>query len=70
MLCLKEEYWAAEAKRMEECIVTVESIKEAQETDEIQEFSDLIELWTAVSLYIHVGYYLVSDIPDPQLKYI
>ncbi|XP_076163802.1 uncharacterized protein LOC143144852 isoform X2 [Ptiloglossa arizonensis] len=65
---LHEEYWAAEAKRMEECIVTVESIKEAQETDEIQEFSDLIELWTAVSLYIHVGYYLVSDIPDPQLK--
>ncbi|XP_015432702.1 PREDICTED: uncharacterized protein LOC107188842 [Dufourea novaeangliae] len=65
---LHEEYWAAEAKRMKECVITNESVKEAQETEEVQEFSDLIELWTAISLYIHAGYSLVRDIPDPELK--
>ncbi|XP_053971781.1 uncharacterized protein LOC128872780 [Hylaeus volcanicus] len=65
---LHEEYWITETKRIEESIVTSESVNEIQETEEIQEFGDLIELWTAVSLYIHAGYYLVSDIPDPQLK--
>ncbi|XP_076277925.1 uncharacterized protein LOC143207909 [Lasioglossum baleicum] len=64
---LHEEYWAAEAKGLEECIVTDETVKEVQETEEIQEFSDLIELWTAVSLYIHAGYHLVEDIPDLEL---
>ncbi|XP_076643054.1 uncharacterized protein LOC143353532 isoform X2 [Halictus rubicundus] len=64
---LHEEYWAAEAKALEECTVTDESVKEVQETEEIQEFSDLIELWTAVSLYIHAGYHLVGDIPDLEL---
>nr|XP_033338604.1 uncharacterized protein LOC117227454 isoform X1 [Megalopta genalis] len=64
---LHEEYWAAEANRLEECIVMEESVKEAQENEEIQEFSDLIELWTSVSLYIHAGYHLVGDIPDSEL---
>ena len=63
---LHEEYWGAEAKGMEEYIAVGESAKEAEE--EIQEFSDLIELWTAVSLYIHAGYYLVADIPDSELE--
>ena len=63
---LHEEYWGAEAKRMEEYIVAEESVKEAEE--EIQQFSDLIELWTAVSLYIHAGYYLVADLPDSELE--
>ncbi|XP_071875541.1 uncharacterized protein isoform X1 [Bombus fervidus] len=65
---LHEEYWAAEAKRMEECLITEESMKEVQKTEEVQDFDDLIELWTSVSLYIHVGYHLVSNVPDPQLK--
>ncbi|XP_043249297.1 ribosomal biogenesis protein LAS1L [Colletes gigas] len=65
---LHEEYWATEVKRMEQSMVTGESVKEVEETEEIQEFSDLIELWTAVNLYIHAGYNLVSDIPDPRLK--
>lgn len=65
---LHEEYWAAEAKRMEECLITEESMKEVQKTEEVQDFDDLIELWTSVSLYIHAGYHLVSKVPDPQLK--
>ncbi|XP_078051029.1 uncharacterized protein LOC144477291 [Augochlora pura] len=64
---LHEEYWAAEANRLEDCIVMEESEKEAEENEEIQEFSDLIELWTSVSLYIHAGYHLVEDIPDSEL---
>ncbi|XP_031827289.1 uncharacterized protein LOC116424694 [Nomia melanderi] len=64
---LHEEYWAAEAKGLEECAISNELVKEAQETEEIQEFSDLIELWTAVSLYIHAGYNFVKDIPDSEL---
>lgn len=51
---------------MEEYIAADGSVKEAKE--EMQEFSDLIELWTAVSLYIHAGYYLVADIPDSELE--
>lgn len=45
-------------------------MKEIQESEQIQDFSDLIELWSSVSLYIHVGYHLVSNIPDAQLRYI
>lgn len=70
MIYLKEEYWVAEAKRMEECLITEESMKEVQKTEEVQDFDNLIELWTSVSLYIHVGYHLVSNVPDPQLKYV
>lgn len=55
---------------MQMCLDNDESMKEAQETEEIQDFDDLIELWTAVSLYIHAGYHLVSNIPDLQLKYV
>ncbi|XP_017761785.1 PREDICTED: uncharacterized protein LOC108551952 [Eufriesea mexicana] len=65
---LHEEYWVAEAKKIEECLITEESMKEVQETEEVQDFSDLIELWTSVSLYIHAGYHLVSGVPDSQLK--
>nr|XP_034191312.1 uncharacterized protein LOC117609283 [Osmia lignaria] len=65
---IHEEYWASEIKRMQMCLNNDESMKEAQETEEIQDFDDLIELSTAVSLYIHAGYHLVSNIPDLQLK--
>lgn len=43
---------------------------EEEELEGIQAFTDLIELWTGVSLYIHAGYELVSVIPDEQLRYI
>ncbi|XP_076237903.1 uncharacterized protein LOC143181403 [Calliopsis andreniformis] len=62
---LHDEYWAAEAKKFENANV---SAKETEESEEVQEFGDLVELWTAVSLYIHAGYSLVSNIPDPQLQ--
>ena len=53
---------------MEEYLINEESVKEVQETEEVQDFDDLIELWTSVSLYIHAGYHLVSNVPDLQLK--
>ncbi|KOX70087.1 Ribosomal biogenesis protein LAS1L [Melipona quadrifasciata] len=68
LVWLHEQYWAVEAKRMEEYLINEESVKEVQETEEVQDFDDLIELWTSVSLYIHAGYHLVSNVPDLQLK--
>ncbi|CAD1472821.1 unnamed protein product, partial [Heterotrigona itama] len=68
LVWLHEQYWAIEAKRMEEYLINEESVKEIQETEEVQDFDDLIELWTSVSLYIHAGYHLVSNVPDLQLK--
>lgn len=65
---LHEEYWAAEAKQIEECLIAEESMKDTQATEEVQDFGDLIELWTSVSLYIHAGHQLVSSVPDTQLK--
>ncbi|XP_060832235.1 uncharacterized protein LOC132916334 isoform X2 [Bombus pascuorum] len=64
---LHDQYWAVEAKRMEEYLIAIESMK-YQKAEEVQDFDDLVELWTSVSLYIHVGYHLVSNVPDPQLK--
>lgn len=47
-------------------------MKDAEEEEEfqVQDFTDVIELWTAVSLYINAGYKLVSDLPEMQLRYI
>lgn len=49
--------------------------KEADALDEeqesrVQDFTDITELWTAVSLYVNAGYTLVSDLPETQLRYI
>lgn len=68
VIYLKEQYWTVEAKRMEEYLINEESVKGVQETEEVQDFDDLIELWTSISLYIHAGYHLVSNVPDLQLK--
>nr|XP_012142419.1 PREDICTED: uncharacterized protein LOC100878146 isoform X2 [Megachile rotundata] len=65
---IHEEYWVSEIKQMQICLDSEDCIKEAQEKEEVQDFDDLIELWTAVSLYIHAGHRLVSKIPDLQLK--
>lgn len=43
---------------------------EEEEEPEVQDFTDVIELWTAVSLYANVGYNLVSDLPETHLRYI
>ncbi|KAG7202155.1 hypothetical protein KM043_015837 [Ampulex compressa] len=67
---LYEEYWAAEANAIEECYANGIAQDEIDESEEIQPFVDLIELWASVSLYSHAGYILVSDIPDPELLYV
>lgn len=45
-------------------------LEEKEELEEIQAFTDLIELWTAVSLYIDAGYKSVSNLPEVQLRYV
>jgi len=45
-------------------------LEEKEELEEMQAFTDLIELWTAVSLYIDAGYKLVSSLPEVQLRYV
>lgn len=68
---LHDEYWAAEACAIEKCYMEKANVvKEKEELEEIQAFSDLIELWTAVSLYIDAGYKLVSNLPEVQLQEI
>lgn len=67
----KDEYWAAEARTIEKCYMKeANMLEEKEELEEIQAFTDLIELWTAVSLYIDAGYKLVSNLPEAQLRYV
>jgi len=54
---------------MEKCYVKADALEEEEES-EVQDFTDVIELWTAVSLYVNAGYKLVSDLPEIQLRYI
>ncbi|XP_017880157.1 ribosomal biogenesis protein LAS1L isoform X2 [Ceratina calcarata] len=69
---LHEEYWAPEAKRLEERLASVAATATVDESTEVeqvqQDIGDLIELWTSVSLHIHAGYNLVSSVPDPRLQ--
>ncbi|GAB1869610.1 Ribosomal biogenesis protein LAS1L [Camponotus japonicus] len=66
---LHDEYWAAEARTIEKCYMKeANMLEEKEELEEIQAFTDLIELWTAVSLYIDAGYKLVSNLPEVQLR--
>lgn len=68
---LKDEYWAAEACAIEKCYMEEANMLEKKEDlEEIQAFTELIELWTAVSLYIDAGYKLVSNLPEVQLRYV
>lgn len=55
---------------MEEYYMKEDNLFEEEEPEEVQGFTDLIELWTTVSLYIHAGHELVSNIPDIQLRYV
>jgi len=47
-----------------------DALEEEEESEDVQDFTDVIELWTAVSLYVNAGYKLVSDLPEMQLRYI
>lgn len=68
---LHDEYWAPEARAMEKCYVKeADALDEEEESDEAQNFTDVIELWTAISLYVNAGYKLVSDLPETQLREI
>lgn len=55
---------------MEKCYVKDADALEEEEESEVQDFTDVIELWTAVSLYVNAGCKLVSDLPEMQLRYI
>jgi len=45
-------------------------LEEKEESEEIQAFANLIEVWSAVILYIDAGFDLVSSLPDAQLRYV
>ncbi|EZA52287.1 Protein LAS1 [Ooceraea biroi] len=70
---LHDEYWVAEARAMEEYytkenIAEEVPVEEEEGLEEVQAFADLIEIWSAVSLYINAGHELVSNLPDEQLQ--
>jgi len=74
-MLLQNEYWIVEARAMEEYYTkenTAEkvSLEEKEESEEIQAFADLIEVWSAVILYIDADFDLVSSLPDAQLRYV
>lgn len=41
---------------------------ENPESEKMNAFIDLMEIWTSVNLYIHAKYNLVSGIPDEELR--
>ncbi|KAG5322061.1 LAS1L protein, partial [Acromyrmex heyeri] len=67
---LHDEYWAPEAHAMEKCYLKEgEQVLEEEEESE-ENFTNMIEIWTAVSLYVNADYKLVSDLPETQLREI
>lgn len=64
----KEEYWIAEAKALEKYYGKKAEIMEINESEDTEAFTDLIELWVAIGLYIRADYDLVDSIPDVQLQ--
>ncbi|KAG5305725.1 LAS1L protein, partial [Acromyrmex insinuator] len=68
---LHDEYWAPEAHAMEKCYLKEgKQVLEEEEESEVENFTNMIEIWTAVSLYVNADYKLVSDLPETQLRYI
>ncbi|XP_018307424.1 uncharacterized protein [Mycetomoellerius zeteki] len=65
---LHDEYWAPEACAMKRYYLKEgeEVLKEEGES-EVEDFTNMIEIWTAVSLYVNADYKLVSDLPETQL---
>ncbi|XP_018365684.1 PREDICTED: uncharacterized protein LOC108762919 isoform X2 [Trachymyrmex cornetzi] len=67
---LHDEYWAPEARAMEKCYLKEGEEVLEEEESEIENFTNMIEIWTAVSLYVNADYKLVSDLPETQLREI
>lgn len=65
---LHEEYWVTEAKALEKYYNKKAEVIEVNELEDTEAFSDLIELWIAIGLYIRAGYDLVNSIPDKELQ--
>ncbi|KAI4485728.1 hypothetical protein M0802_012562 [Mischocyttarus mexicanus] len=65
---LHEEYWVTEAKALEQNFNKKVEAIEVNELEDTEAFSDLIELWIAIGLYIRAGYDLVNIIPDQELQ--
>lgn len=56
---------------MEQLYTKEDNILEKEEKpNNAQAFSDLLELWTQVSLYIDTFYQSISQIPDRKLRYV
>ena len=66
---VQDEYWAPEACAMEKYYLK-EEVLEEEEKFEIENFTNMIEIWTAVNLYVNADYKLVSDLSETQLRYI
>lgn len=62
---LKEEYWAAAAKNFYESHEFANFDCTDHEGDKL---INLIELWTAVGLYMKTDHVLLSDLPDAEMK--
>ncbi|XP_015188586.1 PREDICTED: uncharacterized protein LOC107072843 [Polistes dominula] len=65
---LHEEYWVTEAKALEKYYNKKAEVTEVNELEDAEAFSDLIQLWIAIGLYIRAGYVLVNSIPDKELQ--
>lgn len=70
MSCLQNEYWAPEARAMEERCMTNFDVLEDEEHLRKRTFARLIELWITVGLYIKAGHELVSDLPVKEIRYV
>ncbi|XP_018055657.1 PREDICTED: ribosomal biogenesis protein LAS1L [Atta colombica] len=68
---LHDEYWAPEACAMEKYYLKEgDEVLEEEEKFEIENFTNMIEIWTAVNLYVNADYKLVSDLSETQLREI
>lgn len=56
----------AEAKNLQESQEMEDSDYLASEDED--KLTDLIELWTAIGLYIKTNHVLVSDLPDTEIR--
>ncbi|XP_020278527.1 uncharacterized protein LOC109852100 [Pseudomyrmex gracilis] len=65
---LHNEYWAPEARAMEERCMTNFDVLEDEEHLRKRTFARLIELWITVGLYIKAGHELVSDLPVKEIR--
>ncbi|XP_012276341.1 uncharacterized protein LOC105697547 [Orussus abietinus] len=65
---LHDEYWIIEAQIMKEQLLKQQETAEKEESEDIQDLADLIELWMAVGLYIEADYSLVIEVPDIDLR--